>query len=383
MYLSSISIELGKGVLKHNNRKFIAENVDRERTKNNVEYKNIPLEEAYHILFDEALERYNNKQKRADRKINNYLEHIQKSKQEKPFYEIIVQVGNREDMGVGSPNERLAKRILEDYVRRFEERNPNLFVFNAVLHMDEATPHLHIDFIPYTTRSTRGLDTRVSMKKALEEQGFVGSGRSDTETMAWLQSEKEALSHAMQWQGVEWENQGNNREHLSVLEYKKEQRSKELAELEGKVEELKETADNLERTIETVTVLSTDEEFEKEYTLPEPQKLESAKSYKNRIEGLFEKLKAFVKKAFVELLKTRSENQRLITKVNNLQIDNADLRESNQRYQLKNDDLKKQLKDYRLVRKVLGNEVVDHVLEQAKTKPRFERRRNYEQDFFR
>ena len=383
MYLSSISIELGKGVLKHNNRKFIAENVDRERTKNNVEYKNIPLEEAYHILFDEALERYNNKQKRADRKINNYLEHIQKSKQEKPFYEIIVQVGNRDDMGIGTPNEAVAKRILEDYLRRFEERNPNLFVFNAVLHMDEATPHLHIDFIPYTTRSTRGLDTRVSMKKALEEQGFVGSGRSDTETMAWLQSEKEALSHAMQWQGVEWENQGNDRQHLSVLEYKKEQRSKELAELEGKVEELKETADNLEKMVETVTVLSTDEEFEKEYTLPEPQKLESAKSYKNRIEGLFEKLKAFVKKAFVELLKTRSENQRLITKVNNLQIDNADLRESNQRYQLKNDDLKKQLRDYKIVRKVLGSKAVDQLLARAKTKPTFERRKNYEQDFFR
>ena len=383
MYLSSISIELGKGVLDHNNRKFIAENVDRERTKNNVEYKNVPLEDAYHILFDGALQRYNDKQKRADRKIDNYLEHIQKSKQEKPFYEIIVQVGNRDDMGIGTPNERLAKRILEDYLRRFEERNPNLFVFNAVLHMDEATPHLHIDFIPYTTRSTRGLDTRVSMKKALEEQGFVGSGRSDTETMAWLQSEKEALSYAMQWQGVEWENQGNDRRHLSVLEYKKEQRSKELAELEGKVEELKETADNLEKTIETVTVLSTDEEFEKEYTLPEPQKLESAKSYKNRIEGLFEKLKAFVKKAFVALLETRNENQRLITKVNNLQIDNADLRESNQRYQLKNDDLKKQLRDYKIVRKVLGKEVVDQLLAQAKTKPTFERRKNYEQDFFR
>ena len=294
-----------------------------------------------------------------------------------------MQVGNRDDMGVGSRTEQLAKAVLEEYMYHFDARNPYLFVFNATLHMDEATPHLHIDFIPFTTESKRGLDTRVSMKKALERQGCRGSGRSDTETMAWLQSEKEALSYAMQWQGVEWENQGNNREHLSVLEYKKEQRSKELAELECKVEELKETADNLEKMVETVTVLSTDEEFEKEYTLPEPQKLESAKSYKNRIEGLFEKLKAFVKKAFVALLETRNENQRLITKVNNLQIDNADLRESNQRYQLKNDDLKKQLRDYKIVRKVLGKEVVDRVLEQAKTKPRFERRRNYEQDFFR
>ena len=293
MYLSSISIELGKGVLKHNNRHFIAENVDKDRTKNNVEYKKIPLEEAYHTLFDGALQRYNDKQKRADRKIDNYLEHIQKGKQEKPFYEIIVQVGNRDDMGVGSPNERLAKRILEDYLRRFEERNPNLFVFNAVLHMDEATPHLHIDFIPYTTRSTRGLDTRVSMKKALEEQGFVGSGRSDTETMAWLQSEKEALAYIMKNHGIEWENQGNNHEHLSVLEYKREQRSKEVAELEDEVDALKTKAENLTKAIDTVTEISNDEEFEKEFTLPEPQRLESAKSYKGRIADIFNKLKAF------------------------------------------------------------------------------------------
>ena len=339
MQLSSVSIELGVGVLKHNNRKFIAENVDKERTENNVEFKNIPLEEAYHILFDEALARYNDKQKRADRRIDNYLEHILKGKQEKPFYEIIVQVGNRDDMGIGTKNEAVAKQILEDYFRRFEERNPNLFVFNAVIHMDEATPHLHIDFIPYVTQSTRGLDTRVSMKKALEEQGFNGSGRSDTETMAWLQSEKEALGCAMKRRGVEWENQGIDRKHLSVMEFKKEQRIKELAELEDKVEGLKETADNLEKAIETVTVLATDEEFEEEYTLPEPQKLESAKSYKSRIEGLFEKLKAFVKKVFVELLETRSDNKRLRKKVHDLQIDNDDLKESNQRYQLKNNDL--------------------------------------------
>lgn len=85
MYLSSISIELGTGILDHNNRKFIAENVDRERTKNNEEFKNISLEEAYHILFDNALQSYNDRQKRADRKIDNYLEHIQKANKKSPF----------------------------------------------------------------------------------------------------------------------------------------------------------------------------------------------------------------------------------------------------------------------------------------------------------
>ena len=383
MYLSSISIELDKGVLKHNNRNFIAENVDKDRTKNNVEYKKIPLEEAYHTLFDRALQRYNDKQKRADRKIDNYLEHIQKGKQEKPFYEIIVQVGNRDDMGVGSPNERLAKRILEDYLRRFEERNPNLFVFNAVLHMDEATPHLHIDFIPYTTRSTRGLDTRVSMKKALEEQGFVGSGRSDTETMAWLQSEKESLASIMERHGVEWEHQGNEREHLSVLEYKKEQRSKEVVELENEIKSLITTAEDLTATVDRVTDISNNEAFEKEFTLPEPQRIESAKSYKNRIEGMFNKLKAFVKNVFIDLMKARRLNAELYSKNTSLGFTNIDLQNSNRHYQKENLKLRKQLADYRLLRNVLGKQQVDQILEAAKHPNRKERKHNHEQNFFR
>lgn len=378
MYLSSISIELGKGVLDHNNRKFIAENVDRERTKNNVEYKNIPLEDAYHTLFDGALQRYNDRQKRADRRIDDYLEHIQKSKQENPFYEIIVQVGNRDDMGIGSHNESRAKAILDDYMRCFEERNPYLFVFNATLHMDEATPHLHIDFIPFTTESKRGLDTRVSMKKALERQGCRGSGRSDTETMAWLQSEKEALAYIMKNHGIEWENQGNNREHLSVLEYKREQRSKEVVELEDEVDALKTKAENLTKAIDAVTEISNDEEFEKEFTLPEPQRLESAKSYKGRIEGIFNKLKAFVKKVFVELMESRSLNAKLYNENTRLGFDNIDLQEINRNYQKENHKLHKQLSDYRLLRKMLGSKQIDQLLETAKHPKQNER--NYEND---
>lgn len=383
MYLSSISIELGKGVLDHNNRKFIAENVDRERTKNNVEFKNISLEKAYHMLFDDALQRYNDKQKRADRRIDNYLEHIQKSKQEKPFYEIIVQVGNRDDMGIGSHNEPIAKAILEDYMRCFEARNPNLFVFNATLHMDEATPHLHIDFIPYTTESKRGLDTRVSMKQALEKQGFRGSGRSDTEVMAWLRSEKESLASIMERHDVEWEHQGNQREHLSVLEYKKEQRSKEVAELENEIDALITTAEDLTSTVDKVTDITNNEAFEKEFTLPEPQRMESAKSYKNRIEGMFNKLKAFVKNVFVELMKARSLNAELYSKNTSLGFTNIDLRNSNRHYQKENLKLRKQLADYRLLRKILGKQQVDQILEAAKHPNRKERKHNHEQNFIR
>lgn len=239
MILTSISIELGKGVLNHNNRKFIADNVDKNRTKDNIEYENISLENAYHHLFDEALKRYNDRQKRSDRKIKNYLEHIQKGKQEKPFYEIIVQVGNKNDMGINTHNKNLSKTILDEYMKEFQKRNPNLYVFNAHLHMDEATPHLHIDFIPFTTNSKRGLDTRVSMKQALSSQGFKGGTREETEWSQWVNSEKQELSKVMLEHNVEWEYQGNDKEHLSVLDYKKQERTKKVAELERQCSVLK------------------------------------------------------------------------------------------------------------------------------------------------
>ena len=109
-------------------------------------------------------------------------------------------------------------------------------MFSAHLHMDEATPHLHIDFIPYTTGSKRGLSTRVSLKQALADQGITGEGRSMTERAVWVQREKEALAEIMLEHGIEWEQKGEHREHLSVLEYKREQRTQELAELEQTIE---------------------------------------------------------------------------------------------------------------------------------------------------
>ena len=374
MYLSSISIELGKGVLDHNNRKFIAENVDKERTKNNIEYENIPLENAFHTLFDEALQRYNDRQKRADRQIKNYLKHIQSSKQEKPFYEIIVQVGNREDMGINTVNEGLAKTILDEYMNGFQKRNPQLFVFNAHLHMDEATPHLHIDFIPFTTGSKRGLDTRVSMKQALLKQGFSGSGRSDTETMEWLQSEKESLSLVMERHDVEWENQGNDREHLSVLEFKKEQRTKEVRALEQRVDELETRAAALTDSLETVEQLNSIEEFEEEYQLPIPQRMEPAKSYMKRVEEKFNKLKSTLKSALVKVFELKNENQNLKRSFRNLILENDELKDRLKHYQRENQKLHKQLKEYRLIKSVLGNDAVKRLLENAKNRTQLQRR---------
>lgn len=189
----TISAMVGKGSVNHNSRKFKAENVDADRSHLNIDYCNESIKKVYHELFDEALERYNAKQTRTDRKIANYYEKIRSSKQEKPFHELILQIGDKENMSAESENGQLARQVLDEYYRGFQERNPQLRVFSAHLHLDEATPHLHIDFVPFTTGSKRGLDTRVSLKQALAAQGFKGGSRSETEWNQWVQSEKNSL----------------------------------------------------------------------------------------------------------------------------------------------------------------------------------------------
>jgi len=223
---------LGKGSINHNSRRFKAENIDADRTQFNKSYCDESIKQVYHNLFDEALERYNSKQTRTDRRIDNYYEKIRTSKQEKLFYEVILQIGNKDDMAAMSEDGQLSAKVLDEYMTDFQNRNPNLHVFSAHLHMDEATPHLHIDFVPFTTGSKRGLDTRVSLKKALEAQGFSGGTRGDTEWSQWVKSEKEQLAQVMERYDIEWEQLGTHDEHLSVLDFKKVQRSKEVKTIE-------------------------------------------------------------------------------------------------------------------------------------------------------
>ena len=242
----------GDGVVAHNRRIYIAENVDPTRTHLNMEYCYTPIEEAYHHLFDEALAEFNARQTRKDRRIENYYEKIRDGKQEKTFYEVIFQVGNKDNMGVAGENAELAETILDKFYRSFLERNSHLHVFSARLHMDEATPHLHIDFIPFSTRSKRGLSTRVSLKQALADQGIAGEGRSLTERDLWVQREKEALAKIMLEHGIEWEQKGEHREHLSVREYKREKRRDELAELTQQTEQKVQEFSALEKKAEKI-----------------------------------------------------------------------------------------------------------------------------------
>ena len=236
----TISFMTGKGSVNHNSRKFHAKNTDPERSCLNVEYCNENVKDVYHELFDEALARYNEKQTRSDRRIDDYYEKIRSGKQEKPFHEIILQIGDKDNMGAKTEYGQLAAKVLDKYMQDFQRRNPTLRVFSAYLHMDEASSHLHIDFVPYTTGSKRGLDTRVSLKQALAALGFKGGTRRETELNQWVTYEKEQLAAVMLEHGIEWEKKGTHEKHLSVLDFEKRERAKEVAELEQSISDGKE-----------------------------------------------------------------------------------------------------------------------------------------------
>ena len=216
----TISGMTGRGSIRHNNRSFSAANIDRSRTGLNVTFCQEDLKQVYHQVFDEALAAYNAKKKKTRDKIPDYYEHIRQGKQEKLFHEVIFQIGNKDDCGCGSLAGDRAAAVLKEFAETFRERNPHLRVFNAVLHMDEATPHIHIDFVPVATEQTRGLQTRVSMKQALKQQGFTSLGRNMTEWRAWMEREKQTLAELAQAHEFEIVSLGGGRKHMDLPEYR-------------------------------------------------------------------------------------------------------------------------------------------------------------------
>lgn len=334
---------LGKGSINHNSRKFKAENIDVERTSLNISYSNEPIKEVYHKLFDEALERYNAKQKRSDRRIDNYYEKIRTGKQEKLFYEVIFQVGNRENMTAATENGELAKKILDEFMQEFQSRNPNLYVFSAHLHMDEATPHLHVDFVPYITGSRRGLDTRVSLKQALASQGYIGGSRGDTEWNQWVQAEKEQLSQVMERHGIEWEQFGTHKEHLSVLNYKKEERAKEVEQLNKEISTVWKKKINIDAVgkveVKNVPlsskVMLSQEDYNNLSTAAKKYAAQVKKESKlekllKAAEKMIADLKAQIKSLTQELNQYRSVREQL--DIGTLRVENKDLKEQNRFY---------------------------------------------------
>lgn len=235
---------IGRGDLNHNNRSIITENVHEGRIRDDIIICQRSLKQLYHELFDDALAEYNNKQTRRDRKIANYQEHIRHSRQEKEFHEAIFQVGNREDTGLDSDMCHEAAAVLEEYARSFEERNLHLKLFNAVIHMDESTPHLHLDFVPLCDEKRKnGMRVRNSLTGALRQQGLAGEGISNTITMAWLEQEKEHIGQLMLEHGIEWVKLGTHEKHKSVSKYKADKLREEIEAAESELDAVKQELD--------------------------------------------------------------------------------------------------------------------------------------------
>ena len=369
----------GKGSLSHNSRQFIAENVDSSRTPLNVEYRNEDIRAVYHELFDDALAHYNEKQTRRDRVIDDYYEKIRTGKQENPFEELIIQIGNKDDMNASSENGQLARQMLDEYMQSFQQRNPTLRVFSAHLHMDEATPHLHIDFIPFTTGSKRGLETRVSLKKALEALGFAGGTKSHTELNRWIESEKQALASIMARHDIEWEQKGTHEEHLSVLDYKKQERSKEVAVLETQIDALQEqtaTAETMlsekqEQLDDIAPILKNTEKFVRKYDdperlLPEAGMLESGKAFREKKAlPILGKLLKYARSLF-------RENAELKVKVQKLEKENTAFKSANWNHtneivklKMENRELKKDKGKLDALVGRIGNDVLQKLLSET------------------
>lgn len=251
--MGRVSMPQGKGSQMHNRREYekygkpTPDNIDVSKSHENITLVDKDIREAYREIFGEALEKYNAKQKRADRKIEDYCDHIKKSKNgEKLFYEDVVQWGKKEDFQNPETRER-AKEALVQYVKGFEERNPNLKLIGAYIHMDEASPHLHLNYVPVAHGYSRGLGTRNSLDKAMKEMGFQPEqeSRKNNATKLWKENERAVFGQICRGLGLEVEAERKARGSLSVEEYK-EARDEMLGEIEQEYAELKAQVESLD-----------------------------------------------------------------------------------------------------------------------------------------
>lgn len=227
--MGRVSMPQGKGSQMHNRREYekcgkpTPDNIDVSKSHENITLVDKDIKEAYREIFGEALDKYNAKQKRADRKIEDYCDHIKKSKNgEKLFYEDVVQWGSKDDFQNPQTRER-AKEALVKYVEGFEERNPNLKLIGAYIHMDEASPHLHLDYVPVANGYSRGLETRNSLDKAMKQMGFQpeNESRKNNATKLWKESERAVFGEICRGLGLEVEpERKSDRKSLTVEEYK-------------------------------------------------------------------------------------------------------------------------------------------------------------------
>lgn len=228
--------------INHNNRTMSEKqkernsHIDESRSHENVYLVQKNLKEVYKEEFGEALENYNAKQKRNDRKIDNYYEHIQSSKKTSLQQELIIQVGDKDDFSSKADFDK-ANEILKEWYSDFEKRNPQLKIYNAVIHNDEASPHMHLNFVPVAEGYKRGLEKQVSFDKAITQQDLTLDKTRPFDD--WREKEVQMLERKLLDRGIERKLVGTN-EYKDVNEYKeKKDLEREIKQLEGDLSQRK------------------------------------------------------------------------------------------------------------------------------------------------
>lgn len=196
------------------------------------------IRDAYERLFGDALEEYNQKQSREDRKIKSYYNHIDQDAKKKPCYEMIIGIYKKDAHGKRAIPDEVGKEIMREFVDGWKERNPNLEMIGAYYHADEqGAPHVHIDYIPVAHNCSRGLKTQNGLVKALGEQGFEKKGK-ETAQIRWERRENQELESICNEYGLEVEHPRTGEKHLDIAQYKIE---RELEGLKGDIDILSES----------------------------------------------------------------------------------------------------------------------------------------------
>ncbi|WP_144467806.1 plasmid recombination protein [Bacillus toyonensis] len=236
--------------IKHNNRTMSEKekernsHIDYSRSEENKYLVQKDLKELYREEFGEVLEKYNAKQKRNDRKIDDYYKHIQSSKKTSLQQEMIIQVGDKDDFSSKQDFEK-ANEILEEWLSGFEKRNPNLKIYNAVIHNDEASPHMHLNFVPVASGYKRGLEKQVSFDRAITQQDPTLDKTRPFDD--WREKEVNLLGEMLKERSIERKIVGTN-DYKDVREYKErkdlqreiQQLEKDLANKKNKLLEMSE-----------------------------------------------------------------------------------------------------------------------------------------------
>ena len=335
----SISIACGVGCIAHNLRRFVAKNVDTTRSYLNRVLVNCmtTAKKAFNTFFMDVVDRYNARQKNPSKRIIDYYDKVSNDGRNiKPIREMFVMIGN---MNVSDAEPETLLRVayaLEEFFYGFIKRNPTMYVVCAVLHMDEATPHLHITFIPFGTGYKRGMDTQVSFSRALSQIDYLKDVPRYSRFRVWIQREKEELALVMERYGFSWEKLGTHEKHMPIEAYRESKRQKELEALDGEIASKQEELERLVRAAKgAATAIGEAKAFasmidDPERGLPKPGfGVSGAAYYRHTVEPFMTKANAYMSCLAARSASLEKKCEDLFNEKQKLENENSGLKMAN------------------------------------------------------